>query len=207
MTQPDLRHQQKQRTRQAMLHAAAELMRQGGKPTLEEVAAQAMVSRATAYRYFPKVETLYLEASIDVDTPHADQILSGVPANNPVARLERVDDALHAMTLANEVPLRMMLAQSLERSARGEVDDQLPARQNRRSPLIDAALGPSIDRFTPAALKNLKHSLALVMGPEAMIVFKDVLRLDDGQARKVRRWAIRALVNAALPTTKEEKSP
>lgn len=198
MTQPDLRHQQKQRTRQALLRAAAELMRQGGRPTLEEVAAQALVSRATAYRYFPRVDSLYLEASIDVDTPQADQVLAGVAAGNPVARLERVDDALHAMMLANEVPLRLMLAQSLERSARGEVDAQLPARQNRRTPLIEAALAPSSERFSPAALKNLKHALALIMGSESMVVFKDVLRLDGAEARKVRRWAIRALVNAAL---------
>ncbi|MEJ8846847.1 TetR/AcrR family transcriptional regulator [Variovorax rhizosphaerae] len=207
MTPPDLRHQQKQRTRQALLRAASELMRQGGRPTLEEVSAQAMVSRATAYRYFPKVEALYLEASIDIDTPQADQILAGVPPGNPIARLERIDDALHAMTQANEVPLRMMLAQSLARSARGEADPELPARQNRRSPLIEAALGPARARFSPAGLRNLQHALALVMGTESMIVFKDVLRLDDAAARKVRRWAIRALVNAALPTPKQEKSP
>ncbi|MEJ8854968.1 TetR/AcrR family transcriptional regulator [Variovorax robiniae] len=207
MTPPDLRHQQKQRTRQALLQAASELMRQGDRPSLEEVAAEALVSRATAYRYFPKIETLYLEASIDIDTPQADQVLAGVPPGNPIARLERIDDALHAMMAANEVPLRMMLAQSLARSARGEVDPQLPARQNRRSPLIEAALGPTRARFSPAGLRNLQHALALVMGTESMIVFKDVLRLDDAEARKVRRWAIRALVNAALPTPKEEKSP
>lgn len=202
MTQSNLRHQQKQRTRQALLQAAAELIRQGGRPTLEEVAAQAMVSRATAYRYFPKIEGLYLEASIDVDTPQAEHILAGAPAGNAVARLERVDDALQAMTQANEVALRMMLAQSLELSARGEADAVLPARQNRRSPLIDAALDPLSERFSLAALKTLKHALALVMGPEAMIVFKDVLRLDDAEARKVRRWAIRALVQAAHPNAK-----
>ncbi|WP_213958237.1 MULTISPECIES: TetR/AcrR family transcriptional regulator [unclassified Variovorax] len=207
MTPLDLRHQQKQRTRQALLQAASELMRLGGRPTLEAVAVQAMVSRATAYRYFPKVETLYLEASIDVDTPQAEQILAGVPASNPIARLERIDDALQAMMQANEVTLRMMLAQSLARSARGEVDPQLPARQNRRSPLIEAALGPTRARFSPAGLRNLQHALALVMGTESMLVFKDVLRLDDAEARKVRRWAIRALVNAALPTPKQEKSP
>lgn len=197
MSDMDLRHQQKQRTRQALLQAAAELMSRGGRPTLEEVAAQARVSRATAYRYFPRVEALYLEASIDVDTPDAQQVLAGAPAANPVARLERVDDALHAMTVANEVSLRLMLAQSLELSARGETDAQLPARQNRRMPLIEAALAPASDRFLPAALKHLKHALALVMGPESAIVFKDVLRLDDAEARKVRRWAIRALVAAA----------
>lgn len=199
MTPANPRLQQKQRTRQDLLQAAAVLIRQGQRPTIEEVAAQAKVSRATAYRYFPKIETLYLEAVIDVDTPQAEQILAGAPASNAVARLERVDDALHHMTLTNEVSLRMMLAQSLELSARGETDASLPVRQNRRTPLIEAALAPVSDGFSPAGLKNLKHALALVMGPEAMIVFKDVLRLDDAQARKVRRWMIRALVQAVTP--------
>ena len=30
-----------------------------------------------------------------------------------------------------------------------------------------------------------------------MVVFKDVLQLDDAEARRVKRWAIRALVEAA----------
>jgi hypothetical protein len=30
-----------------------------------------------------------------------------------------------------------------------------------------------------------------------MLVLKDVLHLDDAEARRVRRWAIRALVSAA----------
>jgi hypothetical protein len=38
------------------------------------------------------------------------------------------------------------------------------------------------------------------MGTESMVVFKDVLQMDATDARKVRRWAIRALVEAALKT-------
>lgn len=191
------RPQQKQRTRKALLQAAAQLTKQGRRPTLEEIAEEALVSRATAYRYFPNVEALYLEASIDFETPQAEDALRGAPADDVIARLEHVDDALHTMIAANEAPLRMMLAQSLERSARGETDAQLPARQNRRMPLLEAALAPATGSIKPAALKKLKHALALVIGPEAMVVFKDVLRLDDAEARKVRRWAIRALVAAA----------
>ena len=40
-------------------------------------------------------------------------------------------------------------------------------------------------------------SLALVIGTEALVVCKDVLQLDDAEARKVKRWAIRALIEAA----------
>ena len=72
------------------------------------------------------------------------------------------------------------------------------ARQNRRSPLIEQALAPAADTFEPAVLERLKAALALIIGTEAMVVFKDVLQLDDASADEVRCWAIRALTAAAL---------
>lgn len=202
------RPNQRRRTRKDLLLAASRLMKQGRKPSLEEIAEEAIVSRATAYRYFPSVEALHREASLDVAVPPAEELFSGESPTDPVARLERVDTALHDMILANEVPLRMMLAHSLERAVRGDQDgkddnSELPGRQNRRTPLIEAALEPARHQFKPAALKNLSKALALIVGTEAMVVFKDVLQLDDAEARKVKRWAIRALVDAARKPDKE----
>jgi AcrR family transcriptional regulator len=191
------RPNQRRRTRKDLLQAASRLLKQGRKPTQEEIAEEAAVSRATAYRYFPNVDALHREASLDMAVPEPADVLQGVQAQDPVARLERVDGALHGMIAANEVPLRMMLAHSIERVVRGEHDGEWPARQNRRTPLIEAALEPARNQFKPAAFKNLSHALALVIGTEAMVVFKDVLQLDDAEALKVRRWAIRALVEAA----------
>jgi len=91
----------------------------------------------------------------------------------------------------------MMLAHSMQRAMADRNDAELPARQNRRTPLIEAALEPTRNQFKPAALKTLGKALALVIGTEAMVVFKDVLQLEDADARKVKRWAIRALVDAA----------
>jgi len=191
------RPNQRRRTRKDLLQAAARLMKQGRKPSLEEVAEEALVSRATAYRYFPRVEALLLEASLDVAIPDADELFREASPDDPVSRLDRVDTALHDMILANEASLRMMLMHSLERGIRGETDASLPARQNRRTPLIAAALEPARHQFKPASLPTLSKALALVIGTEAMVVFKDVLQLDDADARKVKRWAIRALVAAA----------
>lgn len=197
-TETSGRPNQRRRTRKDLLQSAARLMKRGRKPSLEEIAAEALVSRATAYRYFPNIEALHLEAALDVAIPEADEIFQDGSPADPVERLERLDTALHDMILANEAPLRMMLAHSLERVVRGEVnDDNLPARQNRRTPLIDAALAPARKQFKPASLRMLSKALALIIGTEAMVVFKDVLQLDDADARKVKRFAVRALVTAA----------
>jgi AcrR family transcriptional regulator len=179
------------------LQAANRLMKQGRSPSLEEIAEEALVSRATAYRYFPRVDALLLEAALDVAVPDADTLLSGAPAIDPVARVERVESGLHEMIAANERQLRTMLLHSLQRGLEGDTTGEVPARRNRRSPLIEAALEPARRQFQPAALKQLSRALAMVIGTEAMIVCKDVLRLDDAESRKVRRWAIRALVEAA----------
>ena len=52
------RANQLRRTRKDLLDAAARLTRQGRNPSLDEVAAEAMVSLATAYRHFPDVSTV-----------------------------------------------------------------------------------------------------------------------------------------------------
>jgi AcrR family transcriptional regulator len=191
------RPQQRLRTRKDLLLAAARLMKQGHKPGLEEVAAEAMVSRATAYRYFPDIDALLAEASLDVDAPGADSLFPpGAPAD-PVARLEIVDKALHDLVLARESQMRIMLAQTVVRALEPVAAEAIPARQNRRTPLIEAALAPAREEFSPAALRRLGHALALVIGTEGFIAAKDVLRLDDAETRRVKRWAIRALVEAA----------
>jgi AcrR family transcriptional regulator len=198
------RPNQKTRTRKDLLQAAARLMKQGRKPSLEEIAQEALVSRATAYRYFPSLEALVIEASLDVAVPQPAELFVSGSSDDPVSRLERVDTALHDMILANEASLRMMLVHSLQRGIEPESNPKLPARQNRRMPLIEAALGPARDQFKPGALKTLSNALALVIGTEGMVVFKDVLRLKDEDARKVKRWAIRALVAAARKPSARE---
>ena len=191
------RPNQKSRTRKDLLQAASRLLKQGRKPTLDEVAAEALVSRATAYRYFPSIEALLVEAPLDGATPDPESLFRGYTSEDPVERLERVDSALYDMLYANEAPLRMMLAHSLQRSLGDNGKEEVPPRQNRRTALIEAALAPVSGQFKPAALRSLSRALSLIIGTEAMIVFKDVLQLDETDARKVRRWAIRALVDAA----------
>ena len=187
------RANQKLRTRKDLLEAAARLMRDGRTPSFEEIAEAALVSRATAYRYFPGLDALLLEAALDMAVPTAEAIFEGERTGDPLLRLERLDNALSRMMAANEAGLRVMLAQSVQRPS----DADAPTRQNRRGPLVAEALAPAADQFSAVALDTLSKALVLLLGVEALVVFKDVLRVSDAEARRVRRWAIRALVDAA----------
>lgn len=190
------RERQRQRTRKDLLQAAAKLLAAGGSPSLEEIAEAAMVSRATAYRYFPGLDALLVEAALDMAAP-VPEILAGEGVPGDLAgRLAFVDDAFDAMIRGHEMSLRSMLVHALQRRLRGE--DELPVRQNRRMPLIEAAIGDAAESLPRATADRLARAMALVIGTESMIVSKDVLGIGDDEARAVRRWAIAALAAAAI---------
>lgn len=202
-----IRSNQRRRTRKDLLAAAARLLKQGKAPDMDAVAREAMVSRATAYRYFPTVESLLIEAPLDGEAPDPDDLFAGDESTDPVERIDRAEAALHEMCYRNAAQLRLMLAASLERQARSDdaSESGVPIRQNRRTPLIQAALAPARGRLTKANYEKLCAALAMIFGSESMIVFSDVLGLDKSTARKVKKWAAQALVRAALEES--EKAP
>lgn len=190
------RDAQRARTRKAIVRAAAGMLERGERPDLEAVAAEAGVSRATAYRYFPGIDALLSEAAVDALMPEPGDLFDGAVAD-PAVRLAMVDAAITGAIRQREMPLRLMLAQVLERSARGGVDG-IPLRQNRRTPLIEKALEPLGPRLSPENRQRLIGALAMVIGSEGHIALKDVLGLEPEQADAVRQWAITALLGAAL---------
>ena len=196
------RSNQHLRTRKDLLLAAARLLKEGRQPTMDEVAETALVSRATAYRYFPTVEALLVEAPLDGVMPEPETLFAADASTDPEERLDRAEAAIHQRTYQNEAQLRLMLANSLTAGAVEGGDAPAARRQNRRTPLIEAALAPAKRRFSKKAYENLRAALALVFGTEAMVVFRDVVPLSEGEARKVKSWAIRALVQAALSESK-----
>lgn len=183
------------RTRKDLLRAASHLIKQGHKPSMDEIAKEALVSRATAYRYFPNVEALLAEAPADAATGILETLFDSDPSTDAEARIDKAEAAMHRATYDNEASLRVMLANSISRS---QNDGSAPVRQNRRLPLIEAALSTSRDRFRDADYKKLCAALSVIFGTESMIVFQDVLRMDEKAARKVKSWAVKALVRAAM---------
>ena len=186
-----MRDAQRGRTRKAIVRAAARLLERGERPSLDEVATEAEVSRATAYRYFPGLDALLSEAAVDALVPEPGDLLADGPSD-VAERLALVDDTLDRACRRREVPLRLMLARTLERSVQPG-GDEAPLRQNRRVPLIEQALAPLGDDYDV----RLIPALAMIIGTEGLIALKDVVGLDEAQSRVVRQWAIAALLEAA----------
>jgi AcrR family transcriptional regulator len=194
---PDLGSGHRSRVFRRLLDEAVRLVRRGRIPSVAEVAQSAGVSRATAYRYFPNIEALLVEAPLDTAAPDWEALFAGDASSDPEERVDRAEAAMHRMVFDNEGAIRLMLSAAVVRAA-GEAGENVPYRQNRRTPLIEAALAPARGRFKKASYSRLRAALAMIFGSESMVVFRDVLRLDEKTARAVKSWAVRALVRAAL---------
>src|SRR6185295_16941885 len=90
------------------------LIKSGKTPDMDEIAREAMVSRATAYRYFPTVESILVEAPLDGAVPTAESVFANVTSTDPAERTDRAEAAMHEMIYRNEAQLRHMLVSTIQ---------------------------------------------------------------------------------------------
>lgn len=198
--QGDGRVNQRRRTRDAITAAASELLAQGRTPSVAEAAEVALVSRTTAYRYFPTQQALLLEAALAAAAAPLDHIFDEAAlGDDAAARIEAVARAFNGRVLAHETEFRTMLRLFLEEwSAAQQSPDADPfVRAGRRLRWIDSALAPLHGRLSAASLERVRAAVAMVMGIEAVVVARDVCQLDADTALEVMAWAARTLVSAA----------
>lgn len=187
------RTHQKQRTRQALVAAAREMVAQGMTPTVEASAAKASISRTTAYRYFPSQRALLLAAHPEIE---ARSLLPENPPEDPEARLDIVIQTFLRLIVDTELQQRTMLRLSLEPdpSLRGK----LPLRQGRAIGWITEALAPLRDRMPAEKLKRLAVAIRSTAGIEALVWLTDIAGLSRNEAVHVMRQSARALLRSAL---------
>ena len=179
---------QKERTRQAIVAATRDLIRTGGEVTMPAVAKSALVSAATAYRYFPDLASLLREALTGV-WPSPETALAPVAgSDDPVERVACATEALLRHVLSYQGAVRAMIAATITRP------DQAAMRPGHRFGLIDEALRQEADT---AGLAQLKRDLAVVISAEALFTLTDLCGLspEDAIASAVR--TARALTQAA----------
>jgi len=200
MSRTDLesgRKNQKLRTRRALLAAARDLMDEGVDPSIEAIAERAMVSRATAYRYFANVDQLILEATLDA-TLDVDVVGDDAPSglHDVPERVGQVQARLFEHAQANEVQFRLFLSSA--NKAWVESDGDVELRSGRRLAMIDEALAPARDALDEATYERLRDALAGMMGIESLTMMRDICELDPDAAKATMHWAVQALVRSVL---------
>lgn len=183
------------------MEAAARLVKAGLSPTLVEVAEEALLSRATAYRHFPNIQALMAETALHVAHRPRDQLSAAAPGS-PVEDNTLAPPTFGEFLEENEVALRYMLIKSLKVSP-ASPRDRRDKRHARRAPLIERAVAPVRRRLTDPVADRLTAILALIIATEARLVATDTLRLDRKTASEAKAWAIRVLVSAALRESAE----
>jgi AcrR family transcriptional regulator len=182
---------QKARTRAAIVRAVADLARDGAEITMPSVARAALVSEATAYRYFPDLVSLLLESDAGVWPDPAEALAPIADSADPVERVGYAAEVLFNGIWARQSAVRAMIAASVTRPGLAA------QRPGHRFAFIDYALAP-LAGTEPEALAQLKRSLAVVMSAEALFVLTDLCGLPPAQAVASAVRTARSLTAAAV---------
>ncbi|MEW1641076.1 TetR/AcrR family transcriptional regulator [Streptomyces sp. NPDC091219] len=191
------RSNQKKRTRTAIVEAARGLIGSGGEVTMPEVARAALVSEATAYRYFPDLPSLIGEALAGVWPDPIDALAPVADSRDPVERIAFACEFLLRGILARQGGVRAMMSATIVRP------DTANMRPGIRFGLIDHALSPlaaTLGTTDPDALTQLKRSLAVVMGADALFTLTDLLNLSPDEAVASAVRTATTLTEAAVRT-------
>jgi len=184
--------------RRTMLDAAMRLMQDGLVPSISDVAEEAQVSRATAYRYFPTQSALVQAAVDEALGPILKWSSSSEDAERRVSELiqysyPRMNDY--------EVPLRAALRLALDQWAlvhAGKLKAEEAMVRGRRIELLTSAVAPLRRQLGSVRTERLTQALSLVFGTEAFVVLKDIWRLDRESAEEVALWTCHALIRCAI---------
>jgi AcrR family transcriptional regulator len=189
------RANQKERTRTAIVAAARQLTATGGEVTMPAIARAALVSEATAYRYFPDLVSVLQEAFTG-SWPSPEESLASVAGSADVVdRVACAAEVLLRGVRAREGAVRAMISASVTRPA------VAASRPGVRFPLIDFALAPPADLSAIPAerLAQLRLDLSVIVSAEAFFTLTDLCGLSADAA-------IRSAVKTARTVTRAAQS-
>ena len=196
---------QKARTRRAILDACRELSRSGRTVTMGEVAARALVSEATAYRYFPDLKSL-LSNALAEDWPSPEVALADVNgSNDPVERVAFATRYLLEGIAAREGAVRAMIAATISEPSLAR-----DARPGLRFGLIDGALAPFVGDGRKAdmeQLEQLRRDLTVIASAEGLFSLTDLYGLTMAKAIDSLVQTATTVTRAAFPSAKTRRRP
>lgn len=184
------RQAQKQKTRQNILQATQRLTERGQDFSLEDVAKEASISRATVYRYYSNIEVLSIEAGLEINTLSPEEVYKKSKADNLITTVLNIQDYYNQLGIDHETMFRKYLSVALNPSF------PLTERGARRVKTLSMAFHNNLNDLEKKEKLALIHSATALMGMEALIVAKDVCGLNNQQAKKTLRWGLEKLLNS-----------
>ena len=183
---------QKEKTRERILQAAHRLQHKGGEFTLEKVAERAGISRATIYRYYSNKDVLSAEAVLDMRTRSPEQILLDQKNGSLEEAFLGIQEYYNQLAQDNERAFRKYLSVLLDE------DNQVNERGARRVRTLTGAMDKYEVPLSQEEKKKLVYMATLMMGIEALIVTRDVCRLDEIESKEVLKWGLNTLLKGAF---------
>ena len=190
-----------------LLDTAMQMIQSDGHiPSVAEVAVRSVVSRATAYRYFPTrsaLTTAVIDASLGPVRTIASDSASG---------RERVHE-LFLRTFPRftefEPQLRAAAQLSLEQGAleRAGLLEEEPYRRGHRIRILEHAIAPLAPQMSAAVRDRLHLALSVVYGIEPYVILKDIWGLPNREVERIALWMADALIDAALREEKKAAAP
>lgn len=185
------RVEQKLKTREKLLAVANTLLLQGKEISVELVAKEAGISKATAYRYFTGTSSLKREASLQLKAQTSDDLFAGISEKDLKARVNKLIDYHFDLFTKNETEFRLFLSSVISESIHPESGY---SRAGRRIVLIEEALKPLRKTLSPATFRRMVNTLAVFFGIESVTVLKDLCQLDNKAVLETWRWAVHRIV-------------
>ncbi|TDQ33145.1 TetR/AcrR family transcriptional regulator [Zeaxanthinibacter enoshimensis] len=192
------RVRQKLETRSQILEAAREIMKAKKKLSLEEVARQAGISRATIYRYFPNVDLLIIEASLDIHYVSPEELAEKVASKTIDEGFLYIQEYFNKLTLTHEPVFRQYLSAVLQES----LASKKKLRGGRRIAALETLMATYEGEMDEETLENLKNISAILM-VDAIMTGKDVCGLASDKISHTLRWGLEMILKGIQADMKE----
>lgn len=189
----------RKRTYVLLVTTALELFEKGAMPSVSELALEAGVSRATAYRYFPTQSDL-ITATVNESL---GPILTWRPQSEKTE--ERIDELLtfaFPRMFEHEGALRAALQASLQQWAQGrsapqEVKSKQFERGNRKD-ILAMVTTPMKSEYPQEIVDKVIKAFSVIYGSEIFLVLKDIWKMDNQQVIELAQWMAKAIMNQAI---------
>ena len=186
------RKEQKLNTRKRILQAANTLLKQKRLLTMEDIAGEAGISRATIYRYYSNTDSVATELILQLNVPDGETLTEKFRDKNLLDALLGIQETYLDFIFQNEIPSKKFLGAILSSS-----DPKLERGQNRIAAIRNYFAQNEIE-LSDEQIKNLTHISVLLMGIEAILVTKDICGLTNNQSRKTLRWGLEMILKGCL---------